>query len=126
MQKLKNLFIFNREVIIASFIIWFIPFFVSMFLVNPDTKEYYPSFYSFKIIMFLLAFIISYYFYSKFSKNNIFSIKIPNTILLINSILDILILIILFNMNISEWLFQIFPLYVLAFYSLFYFFKTKR
>jgi len=110
----------NKKTLLYSIMSWLIPFTTSIFLYNPETKQFLPSFEIFKIIMLMILNITTYIFYKKLKKDSpeTFNISIPNTFTLTNILLDLLVLIILLKMDITLWIWSVLPIYLISFYIL--------
>jgi hypothetical protein len=112
--------IISKKIIGFSFLSWIIPFAVSIFMVNPVTGEYLPNFVIFKVVMLLLLSTITYYSYINIKKFGGLTIKVPNTFLAVNSIMDILVLMLAFQIPLSIWFITILPIYFIVFYGIYY------
>lgn len=110
----------RKKTLIYALFSWLIPFLLSFFLYNPETKQYLPSFLIFKIIMFVILVVITIIFYNFIRKDSekLFSLSVPNTFSLINCVLDIIFLIILFRMDFVFWSLSVLPIYLFTFYIL--------
>jgi hypothetical protein len=108
----------NTKVYIFSLVTWLVPFVVSLFLVNPQTKEYYPNYIGFKLIMFVILSSITYLLMKKIlAKKHESKWKVANTFLLVNIIVDLALLVGLFGVTFVSWLTTILPVYIVVFYG---------
>jgi hypothetical protein len=99
-------------------ITWIIPMFASFFLYNPQTREFLPNFFGFKIIMFVLLTAVTTAVMKKLlAKKQEKRFISANTFLFVNIVLDAIVLIGLFNTEFTLWCATILPVYVVVFYS---------
>lgn len=102
-------------------VVWLVPFIVSMFLVRIDDageKIYLPNYLVFKILMIVIAGLVTYYFYQNMKKQKLLQWATAHVFLLVNGLMDLLILVVAFQMPLIEWVMTILPLYLLGFYGL--------
>lgn len=114
---MKEIIHTNKKVIGFSLLAWVVPFAVSMFMVDPVTKEYLPNFTVFKVVMFLILAAVTYGLYALLKKDLALTIAIPNTFLLVNILLDAVVLILAFQIPIFVWVTTVLPMYLIVFYG---------
>ena len=113
--------IFKGKTYLFAFLTWFIPMLVSMFMYNKETNSYLPNIPVFKTVMLALLFTLTYLFFKQVSKSDKTKwTSIAFLFTVICSVLDMIVLIGLFKMEIQMWAITIFPFYLLSFYSLGY------
>jgi hypothetical protein len=110
----------NKKVLGFSFLAWIVPFVVSIFMVDPVTKEYLPNFTIFKAVMFVILAVVTYGLYTSLKKVQLLTIATPNTFLLVNILLDLFVLILAFQIPILVWVTTVLPVYLIVFYGGFY------
>lgn len=109
----------KAKTFLFAFLTWFIPVAVSVLMYDPQSNEYLPNFIVFKLVMLLLLFGLTFYFFQKIKKYEISSwVKISTVFILICSILDFAVVVAFFNVSISTWVMAIFPFYIISFYGL--------
>jgi hypothetical protein len=111
------------KLISFSFLAWFVPFFVSLFMIDNSRNPiaYKPDYISFKITMFVLLIVITTLGYSVvrwYTKINWVITAI--TFLLLSCVLDVIVLINIFRMNSTNWVITVLPIYLLIFFGLAY------
>jgi hypothetical protein len=100
---------------------WFVPFFISFFFYDSSTKSYRPDYFTFKIIMILLAIIMSVISFSYLRINKHMNWVITAIIfLLISSCLDSFILITLFKYDTINWSLTVLPCYLIIYFGFSY------
>lgn len=94
---------------------------VSLFMYDKETNSYLPNIPVFKTVMLALLFTLTYLFFKQVSKSDKTKwTSIAFLFTVICSVLDMIVLIGLFKMEIQMWAITIFPFYLLSFYSLGY------
>lgn len=109
---------FKPKTYLFAFLTWFIPMAISMFMYDKATNSYLPNLPVFKTIMLVLLFGLTYLFYKQIAKSD--NTKWTSIALLFTvacSLLDMVVLIGLFKMEISMWAMAIFPFYLLSFFG---------
>lgn len=119
------MFDLSRRSIVSAFIIWIVPLAVSFGLYNPQTGVYVPSYLGFKAIMALLGAIAAWFCYRWVAKAQPLTWGVPNTVVAVNAVLDMLLLVLAFGMPLSAWLSTILPIYVVVYYGV-YLFVARR
>jgi hypothetical protein len=117
---MKRYFDTTRQTILFGIVAWVIPFVVSIFMVDPVTKEYLPNIIVFKAVMASLLAIVTYLLYSVIRKARHLHSTVPNTFLASNTVLDGIVLVSLFGMPIVVWCTTVLPLYVIIFYGVYF------
>jgi hypothetical protein len=107
----------NKNVIGFSILAWLVPFVVSLFMVDPVTKEYLPNFTIFKIVMFLILAVVTYASYTSLKKKQLLTITAANTFLLVNVLFDLVVLVLAFQIPIFVWATTVLPMYLIVFYG---------
>ena len=110
----------NKKVIGFSLLTWVVPFAVSIFMVDPVTKEYLPNFTVFKVVMFLILAVVTYGLYVLLKKDQLLTITTTNTFLLVNILLDMVVLVLIFKIPILVWVTTVLPVYLIMFYGCFH------
>lgn len=113
MTKIKNLNLYT-----SAFISWIVPLFISFFLINPTTKEYLPNFWSFKVIMLVVLGSLTYFLYKRLNSKDSGKVQIASTFIIVNSVLDLIVLVGFFGISILTWATTIWPIYVIVFIGL--------
>lgn len=112
-------FLISRLTVILSVVSWFVPFLVSMFLINPETKETIISPVLFKSLMLVILALITVFGYRKILIISPLTIQTPNTFLAINIVFDLVVLVTLLSVPFQVWLLTVLPIYLLVFYGAF-------
>ena len=102
----------------GAFITWLLPLFLSFGLFDPDTQTYVPSFAGFKVIMTLTSAAVTFFTYRWIARDRSLVWGMAAEYLAVNSILDVLVLIMLFKVPIATWLMTILPIYILVFFAI--------
>jgi DMSO reductase anchor subunit len=91
-------------------------------MIDPVTKAYLPNEIVFKLVMFLLLAVIVYV-----SAKKLTSTWKENALIFsgINVLLDVIVLIMVFKMPTTEWLYTILPIYIVCFIGGFYLLRNK-
>lgn len=110
----------NKKVSGFSLLAWVVPFAVSIFMVDPVTKEYLPNFTVFKAVMFFILAVVTYVLYTSLKKDQLLTITTPNTFLLVNILLDTVVLVLVFQIPILVWVTTVLPMYLIVFYGGFF------
>jgi hypothetical protein len=109
----------NLKIALGAFLTWLIPLVVSFALYNPETKIYVPNYPGFKFIMALLAAITCFMTMRWISKSHALTPAVPTAYIVINSVLDLIVLVGAFKMPSMVWATTIFPIYVLVFIGIY-------
>lgn len=112
-------FLISRLTVILSVVSWLVPFLVSMFLINPETKETIISPVLFKSLMLVILALITVFGYRKILNISPLTIQTPNTFLAINIVFDLVVLVTLLSVPFQVWLLTVLPIYLLVFYGAF-------
>jgi hypothetical protein len=115
----------NFKILLGAFFTWLVPLIVSFGLYDPTTNIYFPNFVGFKLIMVLLAAIACYFSMRWISKTQVLTVEVPTAYVVLNSILDLLVLVAAFKVPVSVWVTTVFPAYVLVF-GIIYLIIAKR
>lgn len=107
----------------GALITWLVPLFVSFGLFDPATQSYVPSFAGFKVIMTLTAAAVTFFTYRWIARHRSLVWGTAAVYLAINSLLDVLVLILLFKVPIKTWLMTILPVYTFVFFAMMAFFQ---
>jgi hypothetical protein len=114
---MKEIISVHKKVLGFSLLTWMIPFVVSIFMVDPVTNEYLPNFIVFKVVMFLILTVVTYGLYTSLKKDQLLTIATPNTFVLVNILLDMVVLVLAFQIPISVWATTVLPIYLIVFYG---------
>ena len=116
--------------LILAVVTWLVPFVVSGFMYDPETKEFLPNFVVFKAVMIaiLIAVTVPAYILLTPSSHGRFRFSTATTFLVINIAIDFAVLITILKVPFLAWLVSVLPIYILVFYLLAAAFdaKTKR
>ena len=110
------------KLISFSFLAWFVPFFVSIFMID-NTKNpvgYKPDIVTFKITMFVILTIITMIGYFIIRNTRLNWLITAIVFLLVSCVLDVVVIINIFRMNTTSWVLTILPIYLLIFFGLAY------
>jgi hypothetical protein len=105
----------NLKTVLGAFATWLVPLVASFALYDNETKIYFPSFIGFKLIMALLAAIACFSTMRWISKSQVLTPMVPSAYIIINSFLDLLVLVGALKMSSTIWVTTVFPMYVLLF-----------
>ncbi|OYU03469.1 MAG: hypothetical protein CFE36_01565 [Sphingomonadaceae bacterium PASS1] len=112
------MFPIDYRTLIGAFITWLVPLFVSFGLFDPATQFYVPGFVGFKIIMILTVAAVTFFTYCWIARHRPLVWGMAAVYLAINSLLDLLVLILLFKVPIESWLMTILPIYIVIFFAI--------
>jgi hypothetical protein len=112
------MFQIDFRVISGAFITWLIPMSVSFGLYNPATQSYYPNFIGFKIIMATVAACATFFTYRCIARHRSLGWSVAIVYLLVNTALDVLVIILLFKMPFAFWFTTIMPVYLIVFFAM--------
>jgi hypothetical protein len=115
----------NLKIALGAFITWLIPLVVSFGLYNPETNIYLPNYLGFKLIMALLAAVTCFMTMRWISKSHALTPAVPATYIVLNSVLDLIVLVGAFKMPSMVWATTIFPIYVLVFAAIYLMIKRQ-
>lgn len=122
---MKQYFDNSKMALLGGFVSWFVPLFVSFFLVDPETKAYLINFWLFKTLMASLLGAVVYFFFNKLIKRHSLNLATANTFVAVNILGDLLVLIAIFKMDLINWLTTIVPIYLVVVYGLFSVMKKR-
>ncbi len=107
---------------------WLLPIAVSFFMVDGSTTphSYKPNIYVFKLVMFILASAIAYYFYKKLRDKKDLTITVAHVFLATSVLLDMILLVSVFKMPFMIWVAMILPFYLVAFYGIYFLLNYKK
>lgn len=105
----------NLKTVLGAFLTWLVPLVISFGLYNPETKAYLPNYVGFKLIMVLLAAAISFLTMRWISRHQVLTPIVPTAYVVLNSALDLLVLVGALKMSATFWATTVFPIYVLVF-----------
>jgi len=108
----------NLRTLTGAFLTWLIPLIASFGLYDPATGSYVPGFLGFKIIMAVLAGASTFFTYRWITRQHTLAWSTAGFYLIVNSLLDVVVLILMFRMPPTEWLTTILPLYLLVFFGI--------
>ncbi len=117
----------KAKTILFAFLTWFIPMAVSMIMYDYESNAYLPNFITFKAVMLVLLFGLTFYFYrliKKYESGN--WLKIATLFIVICSVLDFAVLLTVFKVSLVTWAMAILPFYLLSFYGLGFLMLRKR
>jgi hypothetical protein len=120
---MKKYFTINKLTIIFAALSWFVPFFVSIFLIDPETKMPIIDPILFKVIMVVILAAITFYAYNKIKAKIGMYIQTANTFLAVNIVLDMAILVGLLGVPFVTWIATVLPVYILVFYGMYFIIK---
>jgi hypothetical protein len=105
--------------LMLAVVTWLVPFVVSCFMYDPDTKGFLPNFAVFKIVMVttLIAVTVPIYILLKPS-HGCSRFSMATTFLVVNIVLDFVVLMLALQVPFLVWFVSILPIYFLVFYSL--------
>jgi hypothetical protein len=110
----------DKFIIFGAFTGWLIPFLVSIFMYSPETKTFLPSLLIFKVVMSIVLISVTFVSYKLLKNNALLSFRVPTYFLIINLLLDISILVLLFQTPFFAWLATTLPVYFIVFYGLYF------
>lgn len=110
------------RMLLSALATWFVPFFISFFMVDMNTRAYLPNPLVFKIVMILSSAATTFFVMKKlkpYHKRPWYFASL--FFLVINSLLDMLILIPISGMPLTEWATTVLPSYLVVFFTLGFF-----
>jgi hypothetical protein len=105
----------SLKIVLGAFVTWLLPLVVSFALYDNETKIYFPNYIGFKLIMALLAAMTCFLTMRWISKNHVLTPKVPSAYIVLNSFMDLLVLVGAFKMSSTAWATTVLPMYVLIF-----------
>ena len=108
----------SPRALVAALIIWIVPLAVSFGLYNPQTDVYIPNYWGFKLIMAALGGVTAWFCYRWLARSQPLTIGVPNTVIAVNAVLDLLLLVMTFGMPLSNWALTILPIYLVVYYGI--------
>lgn len=105
----------SLKIVLGALITWLVPLVVSFGIYNPETQNYLPNYFGFKLIMALLAAATSLLTMRWISRHRVLTPTVPAAYVAINSALDLLVLIAVLKMPPTFWATTVFPVYILVF-----------
>jgi hypothetical protein len=105
----------SSKIALGAFATWLIPLVVSFGLYNPETKIYLPNYFGFKFIMALLAAATAFLTMRWMSRHQVLTPTVPTAYVVVNSALDLLVLVAVLKMPSTFWATTVFPIYILVF-----------
>ena len=79
-----------------------------------------------RIVLVLVGSGLAFCFYWALNRRGGLTRAIANSFFVVNSLLDIIVLMGIFHRNLFEWLGSVFIFYIFVFYGLYYMFDTKK
>jgi hypothetical protein len=117
----------KAKTFLFAFLTWFIPIAVSMLMYDYQTNAYVPNFITFKVVMLVLLFGLTYYFYRIIKKHQHLNwLKTAIIFTVTCSVLDFAFLLTVFKVSLPVWSMAIFPFYLLSFFGLGFLMLRKR
>lgn len=118
----------NGLVLGGAALAWLLPMAVSFFMVDASTTphSYKPNIYVFKLVMFVLASAITYYFYKKLRDKKSLTMAVAHVFFATSVLLDMILLVSVFKMPFMIWVAMILPFYVVAFYGIYFLLNYKK
>lgn len=116
----------QKSTFLLGVVIWLVPMFISTFLFDPLTKSYVPNFPIFMMILISVLFGLTHVIYHYVREDDPAEWFLVATVYTLTcSILDIILLVCLYNIDFMRWLSFSSPSYILIFFGLGYF-KLRR
>jgi predicted ABC-type exoprotein transport system permease subunit len=100
---------------LGAFFTWLVPLVVSFGLYDPVTQVYLPNYIGFKLMMAALAAMTCHLTMRWISMSQSLTTFDPVGYVVLNSVLDLIVLVAVFTMPLLTWATTIFPAYVLIF-----------
>lgn len=95
-------------------------------MIDPVTKAYIPNELVFKITMEAICLIVTLFFFIGLKKQNMLTVNVPLIFLMVGVLLDMIVLIGMFGMSLTEWATTVLPAYVIIFYGLYFVIRGRR
>lgn len=111
---MKKVFNKNLRVYVVASLFWFLLFIISALFIDPSTGLPKMNLYAFHFLMFVVSVGILYFVFNWFKKKGLVENSTFMTFLLVNILLDWLLLIPFFGVNISEWFTLVLPSYLVG------------
>ncbi len=118
-KKDKLFDVFSKRGLVFGFLLWVVMFSIGLMLrLERDAGVISPL--TMKLLLILGGSGLAFIFYRLLRSQGFLHRSIAHSFMLVNSLLDIIILMGIFQRNMVEWLGSVFIFYIVVFYGLYY------